>query len=789
MPEEIPHEINNGDASIYFSFVDRLPRIESDVFNGELVNGDLHRLTVKPGARLAAGQTYVVRLWGLGSNFSEAFAMPNFYVAGAGVSARVIEETRARIDPETGLEIRPFVIPMIDRPGLAVKDPADRTVWQTPELAFAEYAARGPAIVPRIVIIPTPAVVNILPGQPVDLSQGFFLILGGVERSEVTAGLGALARVGIDEVGSVPIDIRVGTSAGLEAESYHLTVNKGRVEIIAADQAGANHALQSLAQQVLHDKGKVGPFAIIDEPRYPFRGVHIDLARNFHGKGQILKLIDAMAAYKLNKLHLHLADDEGWRLEIKALPELTEIGARRCHDLTEQACLLPQLGAGPDGDGAVNGYFSQSDYIDIVRAAAVRNIEVIPSLDMPGHSRAAIRSMEARYRRLMGEGDIAGAEAYRLVEPEDTTQYRSIQNYNDNTLNVCIDQTYRFIDTTVDEIAAMHRLAGAPLKTFHIGADETAGAWAESPACKGAMATNNRTPKELGGLFIERVANDLARKGIKVAGWSDGMGHTDPAKMPAAVQTNIWATLFENGVTEAHDQANHGWDVVLSIPDLGYFDMPYVPHPQEGGYNWATRGVDTKQVFAFMADNLPANAASIKDKLARERVIVDKAPRHPGRTFSGLQAQLWSETTRTDAGVDYQMFPRLIALAERAWRRPEWEPAYQPGQSYGYGDPRIDKSAIMRDWNSFAGRMPAQFDLLDRLKVAYRLTPPGARIVDGQLEANSEYPGQRIEYRVQGDAWLPYEGAVPVNGPIDVRTRSADGGRTSRIVTVDAVTP
>ena len=783
-PEEIPDGINSGDVSIYFSFVDRLPRIESDVFNGELVNGDLHRLTVKPGADLAPSQTYFVQLWGLGSNFSEAFAMPNFYVAGAGVSARVIEATRTKIDPETGLETRPFVVSMIDRPDLATKDPADQTIWQAPEIAFAEFAARGPAMISRIAIIPTPAVVQMLPGEPIDLSRGVSVTLSGVEQSDVEAGLMALVRSGVSGEGGAPLGIRVDPSMGLVPESYQLMVDKGRVEIIAADRAGANHALQSLAQQALHDKGKLVPFTVKDQPRYPFRGLHIDLARNFHSKQQVLKLIDAMAAYKLNKLHLHLADDEGWRLEIKALPELTKVGSRRCHDLTEQTCLLPQLGAGPDGDGAVNGYFSQFDYIEIVRAAAAHNIEIIPSLDMPGHSRAAIRSMEARYRRLAGEGKPAAAEEYRLVEPGDTTQYRSIQNYNDNTLNVCIDQTYRFLDTAVDEISAMHRLAGAPLRTFHIGADETAGAWKESPACIAVMATNNRTPKELSGMFIERVANGLASKGIKVAGWSDGIGHTDPAKMPAAVQTNIWATLFENGVVEAHSQANHGWDVVLSIPDLGYFDMPYVPHPQEGGYNWATRGVDTKQVFAFMTDNLPANAASIKNKLARKGVIEDSTPRSADRDFVGLQAQLWSETTRTDSGVDYQLFPRLIALAERAWHRPEWEPAYQPGQSYEYDDHRVDQLAIMRDWNGFSGRMPTQLKLLDRLKIAYRVTPPGARIIDGRFEANSEYPGQLIEYRVMDGTWLPYEGPVAVSGLVDARTRSSNGERTSRIVTV-----
>src|SRR5690606_15933489 len=134
-------------------------------------------------------------------------------------------------------------------------------------------------------------------------------------------------------------------------------------------------------------------------------------------------------------------------------------------------CLLPQLGAGPEGTGGVNGYLTTADYVAIVAAAAARQIEVIPSIDMPGHSRAAIRAMEVRYARLTAAGKKAEADAYRLIDPADTTEYRSIQNYNDNTLNVCLPATYRFVDAVVDALAAMHKQAGVPLQTFHLGAD------------------------------------------------------------------------------------------------------------------------------------------------------------------------------------------------------------------------------------------------------------------------------------------------------------------------------
>jgi hexosaminidase len=781
MPAKLPANVNASDFAIYFSFVNRLPVVESDVFQNNLVNGDLNRLTLKPGATLEAGKTYVVKLWGQGAHHSAAFAMPNIYLVAKGVTARVIEATRPGHDSETGFETLPFVTPLTDEAKLASRGGEDKTVWQTPERAYAAFAERGAAVSPEIAILPTPLDAKLLPGKPLDLRKGVAVMLEGVTRDQIDMSLNGL---GVPLNGGIPLEISIDANAGIAAEGYRINSGTGGIVIVAADAAGANHGLRSLAQQIAFDKGLLRPLSVSDAPRYPFRGLHIDLARNFHSKEEVLKLIEAMAAYKFNKLHLHLADDEGWRLEIKALPELTEVGSKRCHDPSEQVCLLPQLGAGPEGTGGVNGYLTQADYIEILKAATARGIEVIPSLDMPGHSRAAIKSMEVRYNRLKAAGNLTGAEEYRLVEPADTTKYRSIQNYDDNTLNVCIDQTYRFLETSVGEIAALHKAAGAPLRTFHIGADETAGAWGESPACKGLMAKTGRDAKGLGAYFIERVSKDLEAKGLKVAGWSDGMGHTDPKNMPKSVQTNIWATLFTGGITEAHVQANHGWDVVLSVPDIGYLDMPYVPHGQEGGYDWASRSVDTLQVFGFMTDNLPANGALIRDTYSRPQTIEDKTPRQQGRGIKGLQAQLWSETTRTDAGVDYQFFPRLIAFAERAWRRPAWEPAYVPGASYAYGDARIDRAAILADWRGFAGRMPNQFALLDRMGIAYRITPPGARIVGGKLEANSEYPGMWIEYRTGKGGWKPYAKPVAVKGPVDLRTRSADGKRASRIVTV-----
>jgi hexosaminidase len=788
MPANLAPDLASGGLKLYFGSVSPVIQADSDAFTVRLINGDLHVLEPKAGVRLEASKTYTVRLWSQGHFFSAYYPMPNMFLASGDLKPAVIAATRTATDPQTGLEIQPFVAPMTDEARLATASPDDATRWQTPQSAFADYAARAVAVpASDIAIIPTPARIEQLPGKPLDLSSGMQLRLSGIARPAIAAALADLAASGIAEAARGPeLRIRVSNRLGVREEGYRLAIRDGAITIDAADAAGALHALESLAQQAARDRGILRPMLIEDAPRSPFRGLHIDLARNFHSKAEVLKIIAQMGRYKLNKLHLHLGDDEGWRLEIKELPELTEVGAYRCYDPSETRCLLPQLGAGPDRDTPVNGYLTRGDYTQILKAAAARGIEVIPSFDMPGHSRAAIRSMEARYQRLMAAGQRAKAEEFRLVEPGDTTQYRSVQNYNDNTLNVCLPATYRFIETVVDDIAALHAAAGVPLKTYHIGADETAGAWSGSPACKALMARTGRSVEKLGPMFIERVSASLAKRGITAAGWSDGLNHVDPAEMPRSVQSNIWGDLFTAATAEAHRAANLGWKTVVSVPNVLYFDIPYAPDPLERGYDWPSRGTDSFKVFSLLPENLPANASVMKDIKNQPTTISDAQPMRAGSVIAGTQANLWSETVRRDSLVDYMLFPRLIAFAERAWHKAAWEPDYRAGASYSYGDGKVDMAALKADWSSFATKMPGQLRTLEAASIFYRLAPPGGRVVNGVLEANSEFTGQPIEYRIGGGAWTRYEKPVAVPGKVELRSRSYDGSRASRTVEVDA---
>ncbi|MCE9678025.1 carbohydate-binding domain-containing protein [Shewanella sp. AS1] len=795
------------DWAIYYSQMRPVKQVLSPEFAMSHVKGDLYKITptdkfdgFKKGERLTLA--FVGQLWQL----SEIDAMPNYYIVAGSLKPAVIQSTVPGIDPETGMETRPYVASYTDADTQYKRSETDELQWSTPEVLFQiNQGVKDDAALAVNTIIPTPKVQLLdAENRQVSLQQGIKLVLNDLDRSSIDAALQRLARLGIAETQQgISVEFNALTKT-LQPEGYQLSIAPEKIVIHAADDAGFSYALASLASLVDVNHLSVNAMQVEDEPRYGFRGMHLDVARNFHSKQQVLDLLDQMAAYKLNTLHLHLGDDEGWRLQIDGLPELTEVGAYRCHDLAEDKCLLPQLGSGPAADSKVNGFYTKADYIEILAYASARQIQVIPSMDMPGHSRAAIRSMEARYRKLMAKGDEAAANEYRLIDPLDTTQYSSIQYYDDNTLNVCLESTYHFVDKVVGEIAKLHQQAGQALETYHIGADETAGAWLESPVCKAFLADNDKgvkSEKEFGAYFIERVANSLAQKGIKPAGWSDGMSHTRPEIMPKQSQTNIWDVVAHGGYQRAHKQANLGWDTVLSNPEVLYFDFPYSADPKEHGYYWASRSSSERHLYSFMPDNLPANAeqwTTIEGRPfeADDRPKLDEQGRQQSGPlakeiqFSGIQGQLWSETIRSDELVEYMIFPRLLILAERAWHKADWEVPYQAegalyNQESGYFTQEM-RAKQAEQWQTFANTLGHKELLkLDKANIAYRVPTVGAHLHQGTLYTNLTYPGLQIEYRLDGGQWKLYQGLVKVEGKVEVRAIAADGVRKGRVLAVN----
>ncbi|MBT1443500.1 carbohydate-binding domain-containing protein [Shewanella sp. JM162201] len=796
-------DFQSSDFAIYFSQMRPVQAVEGNEFVIEHVKGDLHR--IKPGSAFAgfkAGETRTIKFRGELWQLAETDAMPNYYITSGKLAPVVIASTKLAIEPETGLELRPYVEAFVDADKQYKRTDTDKLPWATSSVLFGNNKAgfAEPALVANR-IIPAPLSQRLEPELgSVDLSRGLALAAGDVD---VSAALSRLERLGVKQSAD-GIKLSLVSDKSLAADEYQLQIRPEVISVTAGGASGASHALSTLAALVQVGSPVVTAQSISDKPRYDFRGMHVDVSRNFHSKAFILDVIDQMAAYKLNKLHLHMGDDEGWRLEIDGLPELTDIGSKRCHDLDENTCLLPQLGSGPDADATVNGFYSKADYIEILKYAAARHIQVIPSMDMPGHSRAAVKAMEARYRTFAAAGDMKAAEEYRLIDPNDKTIYSSIQYYDDNTLNVCMESTYHFVDKVITEIARLHESAGVPLTRYHIGADETAGAWLESPKCAEFLASNDKGVKdksELGPYFIERVANMLTARGIEPAGWSDGMSHTRPERMPAMNQSNIWDLVAHKGHHRAHNQANLGWEVVLSNPEVLYFDFPYEADPKEHGYYWASRGTNSEKVFGFMPGNLPANAEQWLDIEnnpfeADDRVLKDdkgnvtSEPLKEGKAFVGIQGQLWSETIRSDEQAEYMIFPRLLMLAERAWHKPSWEVAYRhEGMVYNQTSGTFTaelRAAQAADWQLMANTLgQKELAKLDLAGIHYRVPTVGARIADGKLEANIAFPGLGIEYREAGGQWQAYQAPVAVSKlPVEVRAIAADGKRKGRTLEV-----
>lgn len=792
--------------SIYFSQISPVQSSISDEFKVTHLNGDIHEISLlETFSGFKANETkkiiFRAGFWML----SETDALPNYIVSADDLQAKTIISTQTIIDKESGIETLPFVQPFTDELKQFKRTSTDETKWLTSKSLYQRNAEGvNSDLLPlrsfEKSIIPTPKLAIFDKNNAfVDISNGLTVDFSNVKKSDVNAALARLEMLGIKQSkNGFPITLHIHPNKSKPIGSYKLLVGEKGINVIGVDGSGVFNGLQSLASLYTVGQQTLPVVNVDDEPHYSFRGMLVDVARNFHSKEFILSLLDQMAAYKLNKLHLHLGDDEGWRLEIPTLPELTDISSKRCFDKSEQHCLISQLGAGVDSRSLVNGFYSVADYQEILQSATARHIQVIPSLDMPGHSRAAIKAMTARYNKYLTLEDKEKAMQFLLEDFEDKTQYSSVQFYNDNTLNVCLESTYDFILEVMTQVKKMHSDAGQPLTRYHIGADETAGAWLESPACKKFVAKNDKgvtNTNELGAYFIERIAGILFKLNIETAGWSDGIAHTRKENMPTIVQANSWDTLSWGGHNKVHALVKRDWEVVLSSPDVLYFDFPYEADPKEHGYYWASRHTNTEKIFQFMPDNLPVHAEVWLDREDHPYTVDDtELPLAKGETVLGIQGQLWSENSRTDDVVEHKVFPRLLALAERAWHLPVWAVPYNhAGGIYSQKTQNFTKNLKKsrdNEWRFFAQSLGRkEFIKLELAGINYRLPTVGAIIEQGVLKANIAFPGLGIEYQLQNSQgkeilWEQYNRPVKVKGPVSIRSRTVNGLRSGRITKV-----
>lgn len=579
--------------------------------------------------------------------------------------------------------------------------------------------------------------------------------------------------------------------AGGHAEGYTLDVGASGIVIEAGTPAGAFYGIQSLKNLLPPLSWKAGQTSIklagvriMDEPRFAHRAVMLDVSRNFQTKEQVMKILDLLALYKINVMHFHLNEDEAWRLEIPGLPELTDVGAGRGHTLDDSRHLVPSYGSGPQaGNAPGSGFYSRSDYIELLKYATARHIRIIPEIETPGHARAAIKSMDARYERFMAAGDTAAARQYLLRDPEDQSVYRSIQHWDDNVINVALPSAYAFLEKVVDELMAMYTDAGAPITTIHFGGDEVPnGVWERSPAVHRLLAADAGIPHvdDLWHYYFTRINQLLKSRGLYLSGWEEiGMKKAvvngqrrmvvEPRFAGENFHVDVWNNLGSNADL-AYRLANAGYKVVLTNVTNFYFDLAYNESFHEPGQYWGGY-VDIEKPFRFIPYDY---YRSLETKVTGERLS------EAGRAnIVGLQAPLWSEIITTPERMEYLLLPKLFGLAERAWAA---DPAWATET-----DEAAAAESYARDWSVFLTTLARrELPRLDHYAGGYGYRIPTAGIVhrEGKVYANVQFPGFVIRYTTDGlepdGQSAVYTEPLPANGTVAFRvfTMEGRGGRT-----------
>ena len=470
-----------------------------------------------------------------------------------------------------------------------------------------------------------------------------------------------------------------------------------------------------------------------------------------------------MALYKLNVFHMHLTEDEGWRLQIPGLPELTDVGGKRGHTTDTRHNLPPSHGSGGEVDNKTGtGFYTRADFIDILKYADKLHIVVVPEIEAPGHARAAVKSMEARYNRLMAEGKKEEAGKYLLSDPEDKSVYSTAQYWSDNVINVSMPSTYNFVETVTDAIIGMYKEAGVPLTTINWGGDEVPrGVWEKSPAYFALKAKHPeiQSTADLWYYFYGRINKMMKDRGLYLSGWEEMAlrktkldGQTfyvpNPDFMPEHPQAEVWNNTLGGGNEDlAYKLANAGYKTVLCPVTNLYFDMAHYKSFDEPGYYWGAFS-DIDKPFSFIPYDYFKNSKVDRDGLPLDRSIFIGKQRLTdyGKTnILGLQCAVWGENIKSTERLEYMLLPRLLGFAERAWAP---DPAWA-------AEPNTTKSDSLYEiaWVNFLNVLGKRE--LPRLSYYnggynYRVPKPGVMVQDGKYFANEQFPGLTIRYTADG---------------------------------------
>ena len=602
---------------------------------------------------------------------------------------------------------------------------------------------------------------------------------------------------------SVDSDIIVQFSEKFLKESYELSINENKIQIKASDKAGALYGIQSLKQLMLSsklDNTKLKHVFINDSPRFSYRGMLLDISRNFYGPDKIKQILDYLSFFKINHLDFRLTDDEGWRLEIPGLEELTEVGSKRAYTKDEFESLIPMYGSGPDTNSTGSGYLSKGDFIDILQYANNRNIKIIPQISFPSHIRSAIISMDVRYQKYMELGNKDEAEKYLLSDPDDKSEYYSAQGFDDNIACICRESAFTFYEKVIDEIYLMYQEAEVEMDKFGVAADELPyGAWQNSPICNKFMEDNSIVGdyNALYEMMQTRVYNKLLSYNATMTGWDDILLKlTEKNQSETQIKDFfkgddillfVWKNDWGGGRQDMiYKYANLGYKTVMSNSSAFYFDMVDDKDLDNVGLSWSGyadyKDMWTVDVFDIFNDSYGVK----KNNISKEYIESSEKLKSTNRdNIIGIQSQIWSETIRNEDILDYMFMPNIIVFSQKAWSKdPKW---------ISVQDKNEREITLDHEWNKFRNTIGQRvLPMIENIYggLSYDLPKPGGIIKNDSLYANSAFPGLSIKYTLDGS--LPnsesmnYKNPVKLNQDDIVNLRLFDNkGRGGYTIQVD----
>lgn len=521
-------------------------------------------------------------------------------------------------------------------------------------------------------------------------------------------------------------NIRLERVDDLSAEAYRLHVDSNGVLIEAGGYAGGFYALQTLRlalpaaiesfSPVEGVEWMIPAMHVVDSPRFAYRGLMLDVSRYFIPKENVLQIIDCMAMLKLNKLHLHLTDDNGWRLEIKRYPRLTEVGSRRVNrnDVPFPARRNPL----PGEPASVGGYYTQDDMREIIAYAQARQVEIIPEIDMPAHSNAAL----AAYPEL----------ACPVVDKLVGVLLGLGGDHADIIYCAGNEQTFRFLEGVIDEVAELF-----PSKYIHLGGDEARKTyWKKCPLCQQRMKDENLPDEEeLQSYFMRRMSRYVQDKGKEVMGWDELTNST----LPEDVVVFGWQG-FGNAALKAAAQGHR-----------------FVMTPARLMYLIRYQGPQWFEPLTYFGNN------TLKDIYAYEPVQKNWKPEYEP-LLMGVQGSLWTEFCNHPSDVTYLIFPRLAAVAEVAW---------SPKGSK-------DWPSFVAALDGYLAHLQAKGILYARsmYNIQHAVTPAGGAL---KVELTCERPDVEIRYTTDGmepgAASERYEGPLTVDADAVLKCATFRDGR------------